>query len=385
MRKHWILIVCMLIAFGCTGKSGEEAAPADFLKEVPQDAAFVLEIPSHLDAKFESESVTVSIDAAVTAAQTTQFQIDRITYEPLSVERYLEILNVVAPDVQWRTAEGETVSSEQAVRSVIVYLNTDDDQFLYLNTPANQLCWFRRANGVLMPESGCEEPEDYAMFADAAFPDPDAAREQAIRTIEQAGFGSEFSVASEERGIVLKQEEPTESGWIFRFARQSGQLPGISIVGYTIWRNTGYPKLCGPWKQETIQVFVTEDGTTNFSYANIGTFQQTVFRDVKLLPFDTIIKNMADRLILQHERTNDGYGPFKTEAHVVSMQLCNALVAEARGKTGYTIPAWEIRYDLIDLDAYGQETDRFTEALYLSALTGEAIEPRCIHEDEGNK
>lgn len=134
------------------------------------------------------------------------------------------------------------------------------------------------------------------------------------------------------------------------------------------------PDYYAPWDQEMIMIYVDENSISRFSWNNYSQIGEKVAENVKLLPFDEIMKQADEQLSYQ----NGGVFAIaeKVDINVNRIELGWTVINDNDNPDkGLLVPAWHLFYDIVS--KYEGSDDLYKERgfLILNAINGKVIDP----------
>ena len=234
----------------------------------------------------------------------------------------------------------------------------------------------RNARLTPLPQFAYEESEPrYRWFqAEPAIAEQDA-REIAEELLDRMGIG-DMALAESWRMCAFAPYSigaPVSNGWWFIFTRTCHGLPSYYVDGAELWDTGELPAAGAPWEKELLFLTVDQNGVLSFDWRGAGRQTGIVSENAALLPFEEILERVEKQLMYRHLPYAAEHAG--VELHIHTIRLGTALVNLADTQdTGWSIPAWDICYDLCEQVDQGQVSD--PHVLTLNALDGSYIEPR---------
>lgn len=330
---------------------------------------------NQIDYSSTSSNPKIVINVTPNVPCNYNYRIDLIQLQKKSLADYKMIANYFNQDEKWFLDNQEYLWEDICkTQNDPVLLQNSKGNIFFFSLEQNRYAFY--VEEMIVMREQYLEPDEKKDFEK----EPQISKEEAIRLLNQAlkdlCLDDEFSIDICEHAIGYSNGIAISNGWECVLTRTSGNLQQPYCDGYTIWKNTGYPKICSPWGKEYFFVHIDERGICTWECSSIGKYVNTPYSDFELLPFSDIEHIIIKQLERQHRIGDDIKTVRNCEISVNNIELCSVLIANCTGKTGYMIPAWHIQYHLVE-NGFEEKTCNISEeCFFISAIDGEIIEPR---------
>lgn len=428
MKRFVIIFIALLLLAACQPtpeqdyivNRAEEHAPAEI--EASAQAVEPISVPAHAtDKQDPTEHVTVIVDADVEFDPSAAHPL--IEVDPLNVTQndavVSALLKTAGSGAALYEAWPETKDEVGALlRAALQYDGSlgslvaldkqtiDDLERRYQNAPespekirADRLetgknYYLERSDGEIFrlnvnfePNSlyyarGTEFTEEYypASFLDdcldsgstvtLAEPKMSEADAQKITEAFMQALGVECDcLLKTERGFSMRCYAIEETFWVFSFVRSIGGTPSIDRPGSFMTGLDTPSSIGAPWNVESATVYVGTDGVVCANLWGLAKAAQVTVKNAQLCAFEKVL----DAGIRQIGYLHDGAmnRPHHTYT-VTNVKLRYGMQAKKDNiSAGVYQPMWEFTYTDVD------SPDEKPKSLYISALSGGYVEPRC--------
>ncbi len=232
---------------------------------------------------------------------------------------------------------------------------------------------------------------------------PDEVEPYAQKLMSDLGF-TDFQLISVQKAVTYPVFDEAANiletgGYEFVYSRKYNGLSGYTRNGWggSTWEDP--PVYVEPFEQETIKVFVTEDGVKSFNwFSSIGKTEK-VYDSVKLLPFDQIqeaaIRQIKNKIITPLSNGKDyrfsnyystdmfvygngGNAPdsynYVAKVKVVSAELCMGYIRTGTPSQALVVPVW--KFDVFDVSGVNNDElyEINHEIIVINAIDGGAVD-----------
>lgn len=163
-------------------------------------------------------------------------------------------------------------------------------------------------------------------------------------------------------------------GYYMIYRCQVDELKTIYINEDINWDPGNLPEYMAPWPQEEICIYADDNGIEWFFWQGLSDIEQTVSKNVTLLPFSDV----KERILKQLKYNNFWTKKSKAQITINVNRIVIGLALESKKDDtveGLLAPVWYVIYDL-KLGSTSQP-----DALVLNAIDGSVIEPRLTSKD----
>lgn len=173
------------------------------------------------------------------------------------------------------------------------------------------------------------------------------------------------------------------SGYMLSYSREYNGLhtPDMTENGVYVPNDLsvqGYlPEYSAPWYQETISIYIDENGVQRFSWYGYCRLGETIQENVQLLEFDKIKEIASNQLFYQNSAylMDDAVRTVDVNKVMLGLSLINKRNVP---KEGILVPAWYFIYKVSQSNSANPETDDVLKdvgVLVINAIDGSVINP----------
>ena len=210
-------------------------------------------------------------------------------------------------------------------------------------------------------------PNDPITLTDPPLSEADA-RKKAEAFLQTLGIECDCLIETQ-RGFTIRYYELGEMLWVFTFLRSIDGTPSIDYP-YSFMTSPDTPSSVGaPWSVESATIFVGQDGVVCADFRGLSQTKLVAVKNAQLCAFDKVLDAGIRQIGYLHD------GAMDLPHHTYTVTGINLRYGMQTKKddlsTGVYQPMWEFTYvDTVVPDAQPQQ-------LYISALSGGHVEPRC--------
>lgn len=254
-----------------------------------------------------------------------------------------------------------------------IMTETGEKWYLILNPAGVTLSRYR--NQYIETEQQAKQGLAYAgempRSLDSVRISEDEARSTAEAFLERIGR-TDLKIAGLEKGAAIDDETSEErgQGYIVRLVTApEGSIPicysrygGCGLLYFS--NNSALDEYAEPWMQETVTLFVTEEGILDIEWVYAKSIELVANRNVQLLPFETVQNSIRNLLSF-------GLRPEAREALYVERIVLSAAIARIpdQGTEAFLIPAWVV---FVRTESE-READRVPNCFMVNALDGSYV------------
>ena len=408
--KKCLVIYFALIFFisGCQKTPAEEAVRSreDFLADLKEVPSYSYDAPARFSELDKQNRLSITFNADIVVPEAKCYSItevkqisytdeqyyriqmsDRFTQKEKNEYAYLLEMAETAPE----TAEKKPFDVKKAVEEgsgSAWSLHPDGTYVSFFLRPRTGAWQYTKNAAVSVLQKDFLQPEyteSDAFLIDDFEKEPSVSKKEAIETaveaLERMGLADEFALNDMEKAVAYDGRDPVSWGWQMVFTRAHGGLQVFfDFDGWTTWQNSPPPAYSAPWDREMIAIFVDDSGLYKIDVRGLGEETETLYENVKLLPFDKLIERIKRQLIYQHAFHEDNITEQAVLIETINLGLS---VINIKNKPGYgmLIPSWTVYY-LFTYNESGVEYS-FRCSTVFNAIDGSYIEPRTTADNLG--